>query len=442
MTAVHDAAAVAQSPATGSARRRRVVAAARRWPAIGEAGPMLWLTSVEAGARVLSFGFYLIAARVFTPGGFGVVQYTITVSLLAFGGLQVLATALMRELGAARTSDQEIRAVLGSSMAVAAGLLVVTGLLSVAAQAVGLAHGVSPVGLLWALAGTAALQLYYAIARGLGDPGRQAASYAGASLAQLVMVAALALLIRATPTDALIVFGASSFVPILLYEWRHPVLRGRALRIDAAVVRRLWMVGAPLLAAQVGYLVWNSLDQIWVQGALGSFHVGVYSAAKNVSQALLVVPAGIAGVLLPRVSQLRNCGEQRDARRLVIWATIGAAAISAAVALLIVLTRAPLLGGIYGSAYRGASGPLAVLSLGMVCYAAFTTLTMAAVGWGRPRVYTFGVASAAALEGLLLFLVHRPNLMTAAYAYSVSMAGALALVLGALALRPLWIVER
>ena len=399
---------------------------------------MLWLTGVEGGARILSFGFYLVAARMFTPHGFGVVQYTITVSMLAIGLLQVLATAVMRELGAVRGDRNGTREVLGSSLAVAAGLWAATAVLCLAAQAEGLVGGASNVGLLVALSGTGALQVYYAIARGLGDPRRQAATYAGASFVQLLMIAALAVVAHPTPAQALVIFGASSLLPILLYEWKQPVLRGQSIGVRRGVVRRLWLVAAPLIVAQVGYLLWNSLDQLWVQGTLGTSQIGVYAAAKNLSLALLVVPAGISGVLLPRVSQLRSVEKTNEGRRLVLWGTAGSVAVSAVLALMIGVLRVPLLGELYGHSYRSASGALAALSIGMVCYAGFAVLTMAAVGWGRPNVYTAGIAVAVVLEALALKFFGHHSLTAAAVAYSASMAGALAFVVVLLGVRPLW----
>ncbi len=408
---------------------------------IAEAKPMIWLTAVEAAARILSFGFYLVAARVFTPHGFGVVQYTITVSLLAFGGIQVLMTAIIRELGVDRDDHVRTREVLGSSLAVAVALWAITSLLCLAAQAAGLATGASTLGLLAVLGGTAAFQIYYSIGRGLGDPGRQAASYAGASFAQLVMFGGLAILTHPTPTQALLIFGGSSFVPVLIYEWKRPVLRGRPLPVRRDVVRRLWLIGAPLLVAQACYLLWNSLDQLWVQGALGTYQVGLYASAKNISLALIVIPGGVTGVLLPRVAQLLRAGSPDAARRLIYWGTIGATAASAVIAAAIILLRVPLLGDLYGRPYRAAAGALAALSCGMVCYAAFASLIMAAVAWGRPKVYMAAIAVAAVIETLGFELLGCRNLVIAGIVYSVAIAVALLFLLMLLRARPLWTRE-
>ena len=404
----------------------------------GEARPMVWLTGVEGVARILSFGFYLLAARVFEPQDFGVVQYTITVAMLAFGGLQVLATAIVRELGVDRADEARTRAVLGSSIAAAVVLWGATSLLWLIAASAGLGGGTDTLGLLAVLAGTAAFQVYYSIGRGLGDKRRQAASYVGASLAQLIAFGALAALTNPTTTQALLIFGGSSFVPVVIYEWISPVLRGWPLTVSRDVLRRLWLLGAPLLIAQVGYLLWNSLDQLWVHGSLGSYSVGIYASAKNLSQGLIIVPAGITGVLLPRVAQLSSEGRSAAARRVVILGTAGAAGVSAILALMLVVLRVPLLTDLFGSPYAGASDALVAQACGMVCYAAFASLTMAAVGWGRPRVYTAGIAVAAALEAAGFVIFGCRSLLTAGVMYSASIALALVFVLGLLRLRPLW----
>jgi O-antigen/teichoic acid export membrane protein len=398
---------------------------------------MLWLTGVEGGARLLSFVFYIMAARALDPSGFGVVQYTITVATVAFGGIQVFVTVLIRELGAARRDVDRINEMLGSSLALAAGLLVISSLLCVVAQLAGLATAANTYGLLAVLAGMTGFQIYYGVSRGLGDANRQMAAYLGASLAQLVAFGALVAFAHPGPTAALLVFGFSSFVPVVLYEWRKPVLRGQPLHMSRPALRKLWILAAPLLVAQIAYLLWNSLDQLWVQKALGTYQVGLYAPAKNISQAMLVIPGGVCGVLLPRVAHLKTSGKPDRARSLMLWGTVGAVGLSAIVAATITLIRVPLLGTLYGHAYLAASGPLAVLCLGMVFASAFATLTIAAIGWGRPGVFTFGVTVAAASEAAFLALSGGHSLMTAAVGYAVSSAAAALGVMILLHLKPL-----
>jgi O-antigen/teichoic acid export membrane protein len=398
---------------------------------------MASLTLAEGASRLLSFVFYLVAARVLSTAGFGELRYTITLSTLAFVAGQVVVTGLTRELGAARGDPARTTAVLGSSLAAAGVVVGASAVLAWAAVAAGLLPGANALGLVVTLAGLAAFQLYYAIGRGLGESLRPALTYVGGSLAQLVVFAAIALAANPGPTVALLVFGLSSFVPIAWLEATRPVIQGRELRVDHATLVALWRVGAPLLAAQVGFLVWFSADQVWVASTLDRHDIGLYSAAKTLAQLFIVVPAGVGGVLLPRVAELLAAGREGTARRLAWGSTAGVLGLSAALALAVVAVRGDLLAGLFGSSYRDAAPALLGLIAGMVVYAGFATLTTAAVGWGRPGVYAFGVIVAAVGELVYLLAAGGGGIATAGWATAASIGAGSVAVLGLLALRPL-----
>src|SRR5215210_6959412 len=245
---------------------------------------MVRLVLSEGAARGLSFVYYIVAARVLAPEGFGVVRYTITLALLLMGVEMALTTVLQRELGAARRDPVHTRKVIGSALAVAAGILLAFSALSSAAAAGGLTGSADLPGLLVVFGGYAAFQLYYTIARGRGDFSRAAVVFAGGTLIQLVVLVMIVAVTRPSPTAALVVFGLSGLVPIVVYEVRRPVVRGGALPIDPRVLKTFWRLGSPLLVAQVGYAVWSTADSIWVERALGTEEVGLYGAAKNLVQ--------------------------------------------------------------------------------------------------------------------------------------------------------------
>jgi O-antigen/teichoic acid export membrane protein len=409
--------------------------AARR--AARELRPMASLTLAEGGSRLLSFAFYLVAARQLSTAGFGELRYTITLSTLAFVAGQVVVTGLTRELGAARGHEARTGAVLGSSLAAAGAVVGVSGLVAWAAVAGGLLPGSNALGLVVTLAGLAVFQLYYAIGRGLGQSLRPALTYLGGSLVQLVVFVVIALTASPGPTLALLVFGLSSFVPVLWLEATRPVVRGRALRVERALLGALWRVGAPLLAAQVGYLIWMSADQIWVASTLDRHDIGLYSAAKTTAQLFIVVPAGVGGVLLPRVAELVATGREDAARRLTWGSAAAVLAVSGVVGLVVAAVRGDLLATIFGESYRAAAPALLGLVFGMVVYAGFATLTTAAVGWGRPRVYAVGMIVAAAAELAYLLAAGGGSIATAAWATASAVGAGLVAVLVVLVARPL-----
>ena len=383
---------------------------------------MLGVTASEAGARLLSFCFYLLAARELTVHGFGVVRYTITLSLLAFGGTQVLVNAMTREVGAARGHGRRTAEVLGSSLAIGTVVLPASVALCLAAAAAGLTDGADTVGLIAALTGLAALQLYYGVGRGLGDLTRAASTYAGASLVQLVAFGIIAALTQASPRTALLVYGLSSLVPLLLWEMRRPVLWRTALAVSGATARRVLTLARPLFVAELCYLIWLSADQVWVQHALGTSQVGLYGAAKTLTQVLFVIPAGVTAVLMPRVAELRTRGDIARARRLVFATTGGVLAACGLVGIVVIALRSPLLAILYGDAYRASASSLVILTVGTVANAGFVVLTTSAVGWGRPGVYAAGMALAAACELALLAALPGDHITTAAWAVSGSIA--------------------
>jgi O-antigen/teichoic acid export membrane protein len=393
-----------------------------------ELRPMVGVTASEAVARLLSFCFYLLAARELTTHGFGVVRYTITLSLLAFGATQVLVNAMTREVGAARGDRRRTADVLGSSLTIGGVVLPGSVALCLAAAAAGLTEGADTAGLVAALIGLAALQLYYGAARGLGDIARAASTYSGASLVQLVAFGIIAAMSQASPRTALLVYGLSSLVPLLVWELCRPVLWRSTLSFSAATARRVLRLAGPLLLAELCYLIWLSADQIWVQHVLGTTEVGLYGAAKTLTQVLFVIPAGVTAVLMPRVAELQTAGATRRARRLVFATTGGVLAACGAVGLVVIALRSPLLGLLYGDAYRAAASSLVILTLGTIANAGFVVLTTSAVGWGRPGVYTAGMALAAVCELALLAALPEDHITTAAWAVSGSIALALVAV--------------
>jgi O-antigen/teichoic acid export membrane protein len=394
----------------------------------GELPAIATLTASEGAARLLSFCFYLLAARELTTAGFGVVRYTIVLSVLAFGVTQVLSNALTREMGAARGDAQRTAEMLGSGLLLAGGVLAASLGLCLVAAATGLTDGADTVGLLAAVVGMASFQLYYGIGRGVGEQIRPATTYVAGSFIQLAALGVLAAVASPSARTVLILFGLSSLVPIVLWELRRPLLRRRSLALSGAATRAVVRLATPLLLAEFAYLIWLSADQIWIQHTFGASQVGIYSAAKNLGQILFVIPAGTTAVLMPRIAELHTRGDARHARRLVWAATVGALVVCGLIGLVMVIVREPLLGGLYGQDYRAGAESLAILTIGSVTNAGFVVLTASAVGWGRPAVYTTAMVLAAGCELIALAVLSSDRVTTAAWAVSGSITIALVAV--------------
>lgn len=397
---------------------------------------MLELTAAEGVARLLAFAYYVVAARVLAPSGFGVVSYTIALSTIGFVLMQVLGLAIGRELGTARGDAERTRTIIGASLGIGAAVLAVTLVLTAAAGALGLTGSADVLGLLVVLVGRALFEAYYAIGRGTGDTGRMAITYVGGSLTQLVSFLVIVAFTDPSPQVALLVFGLSSVVPIVACEAVSPIVRGIGVTYRHAVALDLWRIAGPVLVAHVVYLVWSTADQVWVQGALGTHAIGIYGSARNLAQIFIVIPAGVTGALVPRVAQLHAAGEAARARRLVNRTAAVVLGVSALMALVVIVLRAPLIELLYGSAYASAAPSLTGLSVAGAVYAAVVVLTAAAVGWGRPLVYVAGISVAAVTEVGYLLLVGGDEPATAAWASAGSITIALIVVAGWLTIKP------
>jgi O-antigen/teichoic acid export membrane protein len=304
------------------------------------------------------------------------------------------------------------------------------------AAMVGLTGAAQPAGLIAVISGLAVFQLYYSVARGLGRFKRAAFTYAGASAVQLAVFAAAAILMHPSASEALIIFSASSFVPVIVLEARRPIFRHLTIEAPAELRSTMLRAGGVLLIAQLAYLVWMSADQIWVEGTLGASAIGLYGAAKTLCQLFVVLPAGVNGVLMPRVAELRTAEDANHANRLVVWASLALLVVSGIVAVLIVVARVPLLDILFGSKYGESADALVGLTVAMVLYGVFMTLTQSAIGWGRPHLYTGTIAVAAIVEALGFIILPGHSIEFAAWVYAGSMGVATAVVAGWLLLWP------
>jgi O-antigen/teichoic acid export membrane protein len=383
---------------------------------------MAVLTLAEGLARGLSFGFYLLAAHALTPSSFGVVQYTIALATLTLAPVQLVGIAVRRELGADRGDRAATLETLGSGLTVSVGALALAIAISGLAIAVGLAETADVAGLLSVIAGLTAFELYYAMARGRSDFRRAAVAYASGAALQLIVFAVVTATTEPSATAALCIFGASSVVPILVYEAWRPLLRRRSLRIGRRALERLWAIGAPLAPGTVAFLIWNSADQIWVGNVFGSYDIGTYGAARNLSQILMVPIVGFTGALVPRVAELRVSRERVRALRLISWTTWTLVASCVAIAIVLILGRTFLLETFYGDAYGAGANALIGLSVGMVLFGGFSALGQGVMGWGAPRVYSVGYIVAAVVEVVLLVAVDWSQPYAAAWVFAGSIA--------------------
>lgn len=395
-----------------------------------EARKAVALAGSEGVARLFSFAFYLIAAQAMGPAGFGVVRYTITLAMVAFGLAQFVSYAIMRELGASRGDAEETAKVLGTGLVTAGAVLAISLVLALIAILAGATSSADTAGLLAVTAGLTVFQLYYSIARGLDAIKRAAVTYAGGSLFQLLVFGAVALATNPSPSAALLIFAGSSVVPVVALELYRPVLRMSAIRVDRSASRRLWAIGGPLIVGQLGFTIWNASDQVWVNDVLTAHQSGFYQAAKNLAQVLMVPSSGVAGIVLPRVAEQRAAGHHDRAMRLILTSTAAVVAFLAVVTLIMVAFRDPIFSLLYGDSFAPAGEAFIGLAVATTVLGVFVMVAHGAIGWGRPRIWTVGYAAAAVVNVVYLLTVANHTITSVAWGQAISIGVAALLSLG------------
>ncbi len=233
------------------------------------------------------------------------------------------------------------------------------------------------------------------------------------SLATLVLLGALALLHRLTPTTSAFAY-VLPLLPMFLYVFAAIVRRMRpAFRPRPDLARGLLRYGVRLSGVDILGALSGCVDQVVIVALLPASMVGIYAVALSSARMLTVVQAGISSVLFPSVAAREIATIVRTVATAFRVATLLIAALAAVLALIgpTVLLFA------YGENFAPAIGPFRVLLLAMVAENGARILYQIYAGSGRPALVTAFEAVAVALLVLaMLALVPGFGILGAAVA--------------------------
>jgi O-antigen/teichoic acid export membrane protein len=381
--------------------------------------------AMEMAARLLSLAFYVAAGRLLLPAEFGVFRYTAALGGTLFLLGNILGRATMRELGATdRDEDAFFR-----TAAAAVVLALPMSLLAIGAATGLVLSGATPtanlLGLVAMLVGRTCFEVYYAVARGGRMVGRMAATYIGFSALQIVLLLGYAAVRDVDATTTLVIFGVSMLVPIVICELRRPVLVGH-LRFPVGDARRKILATAkPLLLSHTFFLMWATLDQLFVEATLDDLDVGYYGAAKTLAHMFSVLPFALNAALVPRIAALRTRGDAARARRLLRITLIASVSATAAGAAIVAVLGPTIVSVLFGEEFRPAGTALGILGFGYTAYMAVGVISAVAVGWGRKALYTVVAGVAGVCQLVLLLTVDYSSAADVARINAVSMVAAL-----------------
>jgi len=376
--------------------------------------------------RLFGFGFSVVTARALTPANFGVVTFTLALANLASILLFNSPAGLSRALARSHQDSHQQNVIFSNYLVIVVSLLVASLL---AAVPIGLAarlEGLVLVGLLANLLGTATLETYQELQRGRERFLTVAAFNVLSNLIQLLAVAGFLLIGWAQPGPYVIAFGLSSVAAATVVQLFSP-LGVRFLRagVKWARIRESLRFVLPLVFDTACFMVWSGVDVLLLRAFTTLDAVGMYGAAKSLSNGALLAGSAISTALLPQAARLLPDERSSYLRTLLLMVVGATLPAIAAIAVL-----APwLLTLFFGPSYRAATTTLAILACSTGMYGIGLTLEASWIAMGRPRLAAAGTAVAAALTVVTApFLIGLAGMTGAALASALGSAGRLVLL--------------
>ncbi|MBA2347130.1 MAG: oligosaccharide flippase family protein [Solirubrobacterales bacterium] len=208
--------------------------------------------------------------------------------------------------------------------------------------------------------------------------------------------------------DVVLLTAAGRYVSLFvaLFALRHLLLSRMPGSADG-LARRLLDRGRRIYIVTFLSFALIRLDLLLVNALLGSRDAGLYSIASYVTEALIVIPAVVGSMLLPRLAKSAEPRLSPEAFRVIAVVWGGICLISLPMAYI----GLPI---VFGTEFRDSAGLYAWLVLGTFCVGLLSTLVVHFVVSDYPRELLVAWGIGLALNVLLNLVLLRPLGVTAA----------------------------
>lgn len=164
------------------------------------------------------------------------------------------------------------------------------------------------------------------------------------------------------------------------------------LRLDRRVLRDLLLYGLKSHSSNVPSMLNERLDQLVISIFLAPARLGLYVIAVTMTSVTNLVGSSVSFVALPAVARLQPGPERTAAARRFVVLTVG---VSAAFTIPFLLFTGPLIGLLFGHAFRGATNVARVLLVAAVVLS--TTRAVGAILKAINKPLDAGIAESLAL---------------------------------------------
>ena len=353
------------------------------------------LTIGIAIARVLGFGFSMILTRKLTQEDYGFVQYCITLAGIVAIITQPFAQHVLARFVSQYKGDREQLASFLNTAALL--ILALTGLTLLVAVPVLIAIGRFNVGVLTVFVGITIFYIYYGAARGFIASSRLLAAYLGSNLVQIIAIFLLYVVFdEQSPMPALLVYGLSYFVPLVVLQVLYPLpIRLKLSLPSRASVVSLVRFSTPIWLSHIAYMLHAALDVLLLEAFWGHATVGAYALTKTLTTLFNFIAMGITTLLMPRVAEVPK--EQH--RALLVNALALALVVNGVVLLVFMLTYRWFVGTFFGLNYVLDTTVVLMMALAEITFVVHGVITAVIIGGDNPRLETIsrGIALGGAL---------------------------------------------
>ncbi len=368
-------------------------------------------------ARVLALVFMIVLARFLTPDDFGIFRYALTVVGILIIVPSSSPVSISRFL-AAHSADHQARnsyftnGMIGIIIVLIASLIISIPILYTL-------H-ILTIGTIVCIISISGFYIYFALIRGLNSAWKMGLTYAVSNLALiLVLLLVFGIFKIQNVTAALVIYGATNLIPILILELVRPMaVRFQPGLISKAVLRELSRFALPLVISSGAYTIWAGLDVLLVQ-YFEPKAVGSYAAAKTLSQAFIFIPTAISMTLMPRVAARKAT----SSKRYITGAVLVTLLLSLMGWLLVYLFGHVIIALTFGHRYVDGYVPLVVLSVAMSILSVYTILEGFVVGNGKPHLPVQALIIAMVSTGITgFFLTPMLGTLGASLAFTIGAA--------------------
>lgn len=270
-------------------------------------------------SRVLGMAFSLVLANAFVPEEYGAIRYVITLSMLFSVATQPFGQhVLARFIGKHKHDEDELQRTLSNAWFLLLVLLLVTLVITVVALL--LIEQQVNVGVLAIVLGVSVYYAYWGLCRGFGAEVRLAGVSVGSNVVQLAVVAvAVYVLDIRSAVLAMVVFGLSYFVPIILLQLFWPLSpRFNLSFVRWENIREILRFSGSIWGSHVGYVFYNSIVVLLLERFSGTAAIGIYALANTLARSFLFIPDAISTLLMPRIAAAARHSHAAMTRKLLV----------------------------------------------------------------------------------------------------------------------------